>query len=132
VAKSDYLENAILDHVLGSNTFVKPGTVYIAVYTTAPNDAGGGVEVSALGYTRLAVPNTNAYWSPAVGGVKTNAQTLAFGQAVAPWGTLVAAAIFDAASGGNMLYHGALSVPRVVTAGDTVRFMAGEIDLTES
>ena len=49
-SKSDYLENEILDHVLGGADYSRPATVYIALYTAAPTDAGGGTEVTGGSY----------------------------------------------------------------------------------
>jgi hypothetical protein len=62
--------------------------------------------------------------------VSTNAE-IAFPQATADWGTVVAFAILDAVSGGNFLYWGDLTASKVVNNGDTFKFPSGDIDLTE-
>jgi len=46
MSKSDYLEGKVLDHLLGRTTYTAPATVYVALYTSAPTDSGGGTEVS--------------------------------------------------------------------------------------
>jgi len=38
--------------------------------------------------------------------------------------------IFDASTGGNLLWHGILSASKTVEDGDTITFSAGNIDLT--
>ena len=38
--------------------------------------------------------------------------------------------IFDAASSGNLLWHGALTASKTVADGDTLTFAVGNIDLT--
>jgi len=45
-SKSNYLEDELLDHVLGGADWARPATVYIALYTVTPGDAGGGTEVT--------------------------------------------------------------------------------------
>ena len=43
---SDYLEDKVLDRVFGGNAYTAPSTLYVALYTVAPTDTGGGTEVS--------------------------------------------------------------------------------------
>lgn len=129
--KSDYLENELLDHVLGGGDYSRPATVYIALYTTAPTDAGGGVEVSGGSYARKSVTNNDTEWPAAAGGLKSNANVIEFVEATGDWGTIVACAIFDAVTSGNMLYWGNLSAPKVISSGSTARFLADELDITE-
>ena len=49
---SDYLEDKVLDHVFGGNAYTAPSTLYVALYTVAPTDTGGGTEVSGGAYAR--------------------------------------------------------------------------------
>ena len=130
-SKSDYLENEILDHVLGGGDYTRPSTVYIALYTTAPTDAGGGVEVSAPSYTRKDVVNNATNWPAAAGGVKTNGVDIVFATADESWGTIVAFGIFDAIAAGNLLYWGDLTSSRLIDDGDTAFFRAGTLTITE-
>lgn len=104
MSKSDYLESKVLDHLLGRTTYTAPATVYVALYTTAPTDAGGGTEVSGGGYARKAVTNDATNWPAASGGSKANGTAIAFPEATANWGTVVAWGLFDASSDGNLLY----------------------------
>lgn len=134
-AMSDYLENTLANFVLGSQSFSKPGTVYLALYTGAPSDSGGGTEVSSglSGYSRLAVTNNATNWPNAhpTTGVKTNGTVFTFPTALTNWGTITHFAIFDAPTGSNnMLYWGALSTGRVINAGDTPRFAVGDLEVT--
>jgi len=55
--KSDYLENTILDLVYGGVAYTPPAILYVALFSVAPTDAGGGTELSGGGYARVAVPN---------------------------------------------------------------------------
>jgi hypothetical protein len=127
-AFSDYLENKVLDHLFGNTPFATPNTIYFALFTTAPSDAGGGVEVSGNGYARAAIQNTDANWSPAASGQKRNSVVLAFPEASGSWGTVIAIGIFDAATGGNLLLHSTIN-SRTVVAGDVPRFAVNGISV---
>jgi hypothetical protein len=130
-SKSNYLENAILNHVLGGQTYTPPATVYVALFTVAPDEAGGGTEVSGGGYSRVAVANNTTNWPTTTSGQKSNANAITFPQATANWGTIVAWGLFDAATGGNLLYYGDVSPSRAVNSGDTAQFAAGALTFTE-
>lgn len=131
MSKSNYLEDKLLDHVLGGGDYTRPATVYVALYTTAPTDSGGGTEVSGGDYTRVAVTNNSTNWPAASGGAKSNGADITFPQATAGWGTVVAAGILDNSTGGNLLYYGNLTVSKTVNAGDTFRFHTGNFTVTE-
>lgn len=130
-SKSDYLENQILDHVLGGGDYTRPATVYVALYTVAPTDSGGGTEVSGGSYARVAVTNNATNWPAASGGSKANGTAIAFPEATADWGTVLAWGIFDAASGGNLLYYGTLAANKTISTGDTASFAASDLVIRE-
>lgn len=130
-SKSDYLENELLDHVLGGGDYARPVTVYVALFTVAPNDTGGGTEVSGGSYARASVTNDVTNWPAASGGSKSNGQDITFAQATADWGTVVAFAILDAVTAGNMLYWGDLTTSKAINSGDTAKFATGDITITE-
>jgi len=129
--KSDYLENKILDFLLGGISYTPPATVYIALFTAAPTDAGGGTEVSGGGYARVAVANNTTNFPPASNGTKSNGTTITFPTATADWGTVVAVGIFDAATGGNLLFWANLTTSKTIQNGDTAQFAVGSLTFTE-
>jgi len=131
-SKADYLENELLDHVLGNSAYTAPATVYVALYTVAPTDAGGGTEVTGGSYARVAVTNNATNWPAASGGAKSNGTAITFPTATADWGTVVAMGILDAATGGNLLYWADLTASKTVNNGDTASFAVGELDVTEA
>jgi len=94
-ALSDYLENKLLDHALGTAAYTMP-TVYVALYTSDPTDADTGTEVSGGGYARQTVT-----FNAASGGSASNAGDITFPQATADWGTITHIGLRDAATGGN-------------------------------
>ena len=130
-SKSDYLEDAILDHVLGGGDYSRPATVWIALYTAAPTDAGGGTEVTGGSYVRFSVTNNATNWPASSGGAKANGTEFSFVTATADWGTVLAFSIMDAVSGGNFMYWGDLTASKIVNNGDTAKFPIGDIDITE-
>jgi hypothetical protein len=129
--KSDYLENKVLDLLLGAVSYTVPTTVYVALYTAAPTDAGGGTEVSGGGYARVAVTNNTTNFPAASNGSKSNGTTISFPTATADWGTVVAVGIFDAATAGNLLFWANLTTSKTIQNGDTAQFSAGSLSFTE-
>jgi len=131
----DYAENKILDHITGKTSFTKP-TAFIGLSTADPADDGSGLAEPTIptgGYARI--ETEGADWDAAAAGAVANAAALAFPISTDAWSTgetpLTHFAIFDAASGGNMLAHGALDTPRTVdAAGITLSFAIGELDIT--
>lgn len=128
-SKADYLELELLKWAIGQvNDLGTACTPYIALYTTAPSDAGGGVEVSGGSYAR---EDSSGKWAAPAAGAVANDAEIAFTQATGDWGTVLAFAILDAVSGGNFLYWGDLTASKVVNSGDTFKFPIGNVSLTE-
>lgn len=124
---SDFSEDEILDHLLGGATYTPPATLYLAVFTAAPTDAGGGTEVTGGSYARLAITNNLTNFPASSGGAKSNGAVLDMVTASAGWGTVVAYALFDASSAGNMLGWADLTSSVIINNGDTLRFAAGAL-----
>ena len=122
---SDYYENQIINHMLRGQAFTPPATIYVALYTTSPTDAGGGTEVSGGSYARQSVT-----LSAASSGATSNSADVTFPTATADWGPIVAVGILDASTSGNLLAWGALTVSKTVNNGDTFKILAGDLDIT--
>lgn len=123
---SDYAEDKLLDHVLGTASFTAPSAVYLALWVGDPGEDGaGGAEVTGGSYARQAVTFTASS-----GGATSNDSLITFPTAAASWGTVDYAAIFDASTSGNMLWHGALTAAKTIGTGDVIRFQIGDIDLS--
>ena len=60
----------------------------------------------------------------------TNAAVVEYPTATAGWGTVVAWGVYDAATGGNLIWYGSLSVSKELSANDTILIHAGELKLT--
>lgn len=126
-ALSDYAEKLVLDWMMTTGAVVRPTAWYLALFTAAPSDAGGGTEVSGSGYSRKAA-TFNAASSPA--GTTSNSAVVSWTAAGGSYGTVTHVGIFDASTAGNLLWQGALSVSKTVNDGDTIQFSAGNLTLT--
>ena len=124
---SDYLEDKVLDHVFGGVAYTAPGTLYVALYTVAPDDTGGGTEVTGGSYVRQTGTFTVSGTSPTTA---TNSAAIEYPTATADYGTVVAVGILDASSGGNLLAYADLTTSKTVSTGDVFRFDAGDLDIT--
>jgi hypothetical protein len=130
-ALSDYLENALINHLFRNTDYARPANIYVALYTAAPSDSGGGTEVSGGSYARQAIATgASSGWTAASGGATENSATLTFPTATASWGTITHIGLFDASSGGNLLFHGALTASKTIGSGDIFRFNAGDLDVS--
>ncbi len=128
---SDFLENELLDHVFGNAAYSAPATLYVSLYTVTPADAGGGTEATGGSYARVAVTNNATNFPAASGGAKANGTAITFPAPTANWGTVVAFGIHDAASAGNLLAWGALTVNKTINNGDAApSFAVGDLDIT--
>lgn len=121
---SDFLENELLDHVFRNSAYTPPAAVYLALYTVAPTDAGGGTQVSGGGYARQAIT-----FGVASGGAISNTSAVGFTAAGANFGTIVAVGIFDALTTGNLLAWKAITSV-AINDGDTLNFPIGDVDVT--
>lgn len=129
-AMSNYTEDQIIQ------TFLRTAETYVALYTAAPSDSGGGTECSYAGYARkssrgVALVAPSAAWAATVGGNGTtsNTQELAFAEVAGSSVTVTHFGIFDAVSGGNLLFHGALTASKTMDVGDVPVFAAGSLIL---
>jgi hypothetical protein len=126
-ALSDHAEALLLDWLMTNGSATRPTAWYVALYTAAPSDSGGGTEVSGNGYAREAVTFAAAT-SP--GGTTSNSGAVSFTASGGNWGSITHIGIHDAVSGGNLLWHGAMTASKTVNDGDTLEFSIGNIDLT--
>lgn len=126
---SDFLEDKVLRHVFTNTAYTPPTTIYVALFTVAPTDAGGGTEVSttSTGYARQSMAFTVSGTNPTQA---VNTAAVEYSTALTSWGTIVAAAVFDAATGGNMLAWGPLTSNKTIASGDVFRFPASSFVIT--
>lgn len=125
-AASDYLENKLLDHALATTAFTKPTNVYVGLHTGSPNDDNSGAnEVSGGSYARKVA----SFGAASAGSASTDA-TITFDAATANWGTISHISIWDAATTGNLLFHGAVTTSKTIETGDTFQISSGNLTIS--
>lgn len=119
---TDYLEDALRDHVLLDIPYTAPSTLYLGVFSVAPDDSDPGTEAVDGSYARQAI----VFEAGASPGQATNADDIDFVNM--PAGTWEALGIFDAATDGNLLIWAIPAVPKTTAAGQTLSYAAGDLD----
>ena len=126
---TNYLEDAVLDHVLGKGArdFTSPAALYVGLFTAvADPEAGTVTEVSGNGYVRSAVTLNTAS-----GGDATNSGDITWAAATGgSWGTITHLGVYDAATNGNLMLVGSLTASKTVDVGDI--FQISDTNLTVS
>lgn len=137
-AMSDYLENKLIDQIFRGQAYTFPTTLYIGLFSANPSDVGGGTELTGNAYARVGVSGSLANWagtqssgsttaSSGTGGTTSNNGVITFPTPTANWGAVTGMGIFDAASGGNLLFWGSLTNAKTINIGDAVTFPAGSL-----
>jgi len=138
-AFSNYLENKIVDWLFRGQAYTPPSTIYVGLLTAAPDDTGGGTEVTGGSYARVAVTSSLNNWAGTQGagttaassgtsGTTSNNSAITFPTPTASWGLITHFALYDASSGGNMLGYAALTQSKNVNNGDAApSFAAGAL-----
>ena len=119
---SDYLEKKILDYVLRDTADWAPSTVYVALHTADPVDAGSGAEVDVA---RQAIEFDACH---ATTGVTQNTNIETFTSM--PAAAVTHIGIWDHLSAGNLLFHTPVDSSKTVGSGDTISVAAGAITIT--
>ncbi|CAH2606330.1 conserved protein of unknown function (plasmid) [Rhodovastum atsumiense] len=139
-AMTDTLENILIDYYFRGVAPTLPTNLYIGLMTAAPSDTGPGTEVTGAGYARVSVSRATASWngthgstsgnSSGTNGTTTNAIAVNFAVPTANWGNITHWGVWDAATGGNLHWYGALTTSKTVNSGDAApQFLAGQISI---
>lgn len=128
-------EQLALDAMSGRASTTAPGTMYLALCTTAPTD-------TALG-TELTTPGTNGYdreivaWDATVAGdpsVIDNTSQITFGPFTADLGIVTHIMLMDVSTGGtaadNMFYWWAVDTSKDPANGDSITIAAGALSMS--
>jgi|JI10StandDraft_1071094.scaffolds.fasta_scaffold02807_26 hypothetical protein len=137
-AATDYLENLLIDHLFRGIQHTAPTDWYVALFTGAPSDAGGGTEITGGSYARVQVPCNSTNWrntqnsgtgaSSGTTGTTSNLLTVTFPVPSANWGTATHFALMTAPTGGSVAMQGALNAPKTINNSDPApSFPAGTL-----
>lgn len=130
MSKSNVWKMKVQNAMLRGENITAPATVYIALYTSDPTGADTGQEVSGGDYARQPV----TFAAPTIDGdvsQTSNADDISFPVATDDWGDVTHMGLRTAATGGELIAHGALKNPRTIMTGDLVRFFAGNVVVKE-
>jgi pSer/pThr/pTyr-binding forkhead associated (FHA) protein len=123
-AASDFTETLALTWLLTANSATRPSAWYIGLHTADPTDAGTGAEISGNGYIRKSVAFGIS------GDTASNSATVTFDAATGNWGTITHIGVWDSETGGNLLFHGAVTTSKTIDQGDTFQISSGNLDIT--
>ena len=151
-AASNYLENEVLDHVLGEGTRdFTPPTLYVALFSGTASDVSAALEAgdknNTAGNWGFYEINTGGYqrqsisFAAASGGSASNNVVVTFPQATANYNnpasggsTVNYVAIVDAVDDGStdtkVLFYGALTNPKEILNGDTLSIASGSLTVS--
>jgi hypothetical protein len=121
---TSYTDNKLIDHLLGSGTYTKPASKYVALYVGDPMGSGTEVSTSGTAYSRQSGSFTIS------GGTATNSANIEYSAAITSWGTINYVAIYDASTGGNMLVSAALTSAKTIGSGDVLRIPTSQLSVT--
>lgn len=132
-AFSDHLEAALINTTLRGATYTG-GSVFIALFTADPTDAGTGAELTDSGYIRQrahATVASDGFTVPA-NGSSSNTKNIIFPAIVDAQKTITHWGIFDAQTSGNLLYHSSMLNPKTLDPTDVLSFPVGSLIVTLS
>jgi len=123
---TNFLETEILDHVFAGSAYTAPSTHYLALFTAAPGETGGGTEVTTSGtaYARQSVAFTTT------GNTTSNSAAVEYSTATGAFGTVTHVGVFDAATAGNLMAYAVLTSSKAIDTGDVFRVPTGDLDIT--
>ena len=127
---SNYLENALLDHVLNNTSLTSPTTVWLALFTADPGETGSLTnEVTTTG---TAYARQVASFGAASSGTSTSDADIECPQATASYGTVSHVGIMDnaTAGAGNMLFYTSLTTSKAIDSGDIFKVTSTNLTVT--
>lgn len=108
---------------------LRTSTVYLALFMTSPTQGATGNEATGGGYARKPI----TFGAPVQSGGKmqvSNSAAVDFGTMSADLGTIAHWAIYDALTGGTMLWFGSFTASKDIYSGDAINVPIGNIVCT--
>ena len=142
MSKSNLHENAYLKLVfqniamanIGDAAGILPsataGNLFVALYTADPTDTDSGTEATYTSYARVAIPRSAIGWAVA-GNVASNVGDVIFPVSLGVTNTITHWGIRTALTLGDLIGSGSLTGAVEIITGDTPKFNAGVITVTE-
>jgi hypothetical protein len=125
---SNHLAQALINASLRGIAYSTPSVanLYLALFTADPTDANiTSNEVSGAWYAR----QQTGSWAAPTGSTSANLAAITFPAVTGSSVTVTHIGIYDASSGGNLLYSQAMSVSKTLAVNDVLVFAIGDIDI---
>lgn len=137
-AASNYLEDKVLDHVLGegARNFTSPAVLYLALFKNTGTGTSANLEAGTLtdeiSTSGTAYARQNVNFSASVNGTAATDGTVTWPTATADWGTITHVAIMDNATAlsGNVLFYGNLLASKLIENGDTFQITSQNLTVS--
>ncbi len=127
---SDYAENEIVDHILGTGSWPQPPAIFVSLHTAAPDeDASPSNEVNATWYARKQPAtgwNTASTSSPYNA---TNNGDITWDAVTGSSLTVTHVALWDASTAGNMLWWKAVTTSKLFVVGAAPKILDTELSI---
>lgn len=120
---SDYAENKVVDHSLGTSAWTMPTGVYVKLHTGDPGEAG--TANASAETTRVEIT-----FGAASGGTATSSNTPTWSTWSAGSETLTHISLWDASTAGNCLYTAALTASKAVANGDDFELSSSTVTVS--
>ena len=124
--------HALVGDAPGLQPSATAGSLYVALHSSDPGEAGTQEtnEVSYTGYGRVAVARSGAGWTVS-GNTVENAATIQFGECTGGSTTATHFSVGTASTGaGQILFSGALTASRAISAGITPLYNPSALTVT--
>ena len=121
-ALSNDWETHLLQYTFNSNSLTRPSSLFLALHTADPTDAGGN-EISGNGYARQSIT-----FGTVSGNTATSNATVTFPACTgSAWGVVSHCSIHTASTAGTMICHSALTLSKDIQIGDILQVQSGAI-----
>lgn len=121
---SQYLADELIDWVKGTNMPAAPAAVYVALFNGDPTGAGTEITNTIKGSTTRDAIALGAVTTSGNFRQADNTAVITITASASAGATADYAAIFDAATAGNLLSYDTLTASKTITTGDEVKFDA--------
>jgi len=132
---SNYYASLVIDHAFGAQVLTPEVTLYCALAKGAVSESDDGStfdEADYTSYARIALINDNTNFPNSVAGEKTIGVDVSFPQSTGGTNTIVEFIILDAATNGEIVAGGSLTISQIVTSCIQPVFLAGEVELIQT
>jgi hypothetical protein len=138
---TNYLNQKLVQLVFGDTAYAIPSNLWYGLSTTTPTQVATSnwnfTEPSGNNYSRPEAANNTTNFvenssPPTNGWSQANGTVVTFPLASGSWGTCTYFGIFDAATVGNLLGYGQLTVAQTPISGDTPAFAVQALTITNT